>query len=683
MAIAHRAYRLLARLLCLPLLAWLWWRGRKEPAYRLRLNERLGFIEINPAALGGVWVHAASVGEAQAVRPLIDALLRQLPAQQLTLSCQTPTGAATLQTHWGNRLRVVYAPLDTPGACARFLDRLQPRLLVLVERELWPEMLAQCRAQAIPVALVNARLSARSAQGYQRWASLMQPVWQQLACVAAADEESAQRFQTLGVPAERIAVTGNLKFDDPSLAAPAELPSNWPDLQGRTVVVAGSTHAPEEAELLAAWPDFQRRHPAALLVLVPRHPQRFDAVADLLTQQGLSFVRRSTGQQPPANTQVLLGDTMGELLAWYRCAQVCFIGGSLAPIGGHNALEALGSGKPVLFGPHTEHFATLYADVLRLGAGQQVSDSRALFGAAHEWLQQPEHMQQMARAATGFFAANQGACQRTMQALQPWLAPGALAQAAGVQSKTTVDHDIWFDPDCFESIDVASFAPEHWGAQVQALQTGSGRGQVHKIAHAGGVYVLRHYHRGGLMARLSRDAFWRVRPHQSRAMREFSLLRQLRAWQLPVPRAAAAHQHRSGWVYRADIVVEWIDGTRNMAQLLAQRPLQPVEYQTLGRAIRQLHEHGVFHSDLNCHNLLLDGAGEAWIVDFDKCGFRTAGLWQQGNLDRLLRSLRKEARKNPVFHWNEADWAHLMAGYRAPLAPVPVASAGSTASGRA
>ncbi|MDO9149190.1 MAG: 3-deoxy-D-manno-octulosonic acid kinase [Hydrogenophaga sp.] len=681
MAIAHRAYRLLARLLCLPLLAWLWWRGRKEPAYRLRLKERLGFIDVVPASLGGVWVHAASVGEAQAVRPLVNALLRQLPAHQLTISCQTPTGAATLQAHWGNRLRVVYAPLDTPGACVRFLARLQPRLLVLVERELWPEMLAQCRAQAIPVALVNARLSARSARGYQRWVSLMQPVWQQLACVAAADDESAQRFQALGVPADRTVVTGNLKFDDPSLATSSVPPGNWPDLQGRTVVVAGSTHAPEEAELLAAWPDFQRRHPAALLVLVPRHPQRFEAVADLLTQQGLSFVRRSTAQQPQAHTQVLLGDTMGELLTWYRCAQVCFIGGSLAPIGGHNALEALGLGKPVLFGPHTEHFATLYVDVLRLGAGRQVSDARALFDAAHEWLQQPERMQQMAHAATGFFAANQGACQRTVQALRPWIAPGALAQAAGVQSMTLEDHDIWFDPDCFASMNVASFAPEHWGAQVQALQTGSGRGQVHKITHAGGVYVLRHYHRGGLMARLSRDAFWRVSPHQSRAMREFSLLRQMRAWQLPVPRAAAAHQHRNGWVYRADIVVEWIEDTRNVAQLLTQRALQATEYETLGRTIRQLHEREVFHSDLNCHNLLLNGAGKAWIVDFDKCGFRPAGPWQQSNLDRLLRSLRKEARKNPVFHWNEGDWAHLMTGYNAPLAPAPEATAEPMVSG--
>jgi 3-deoxy-D-manno-octulosonic-acid transferase len=320
MSIAHRGYRLLARLLCLPLLGWLWWRGRQEPAYRVGLTERLGFIDVRPEGLGGVWLHAASVGEAQAARPLIAALLDQVPAHQLTISCQTPTGAATLRDHWGTRLRVLHAPLDTPGACGRFLNRLQPRLLVLMERELWPEWLAQCRAEAIPVVLVNARLSASSARRYERWPSLMRPVWRQLQRVAAADEDSAQRFRDLGVPAERVLVTGNLKFDDPALASPAPLPERWPGLQGRTVVVAGSTHAPEEAELLAAWPAFQRRHPEALLVLVPRHPQRFDSVAEQIRRQGLRCVRRSSAQTLQADTEVLLGDTMGELTAWYRSA---------------------------------------------------------------------------------------------------------------------------------------------------------------------------------------------------------------------------------------------------------------------------------------------------------------------------------------------------------------------------
>lgn len=664
MPIAHRAYRLLARLLCLPLLGWLWWRGRREPGYRTGLSQRLGFIDVHPAGLGGVWLHAASVGEAQAARPLIAALLQQIPAYQLTLSCQTPTGAATLREHWGTQLRVVHAPLDTPGACRRFLSRLQPRLLVLVERELWPELLAQCRAQAIPVALVNARLSERSVRGYQRWPTLMRPVWNQLVQVAAADEDSARRFQTLGVPAERIVVTGNLKFDDPALSTPAAQPADWPDLQGRTVVVAGSTHAPEEAELLTTWPAFQRRHPTALLVLVPRHPQRFDAVAELLTQRGLPFIRRSTAQALGPHTQVLLGDTMGELIAWYRSAQVCFIGGSLAPIGGHNALEALGSGKPVLFGPHTAHFAALYADVQRMGAGQPVANAEALFDTASNWLAQPERLQQMADAAARFCASNQGACPRTAQALHAWLPPES---ASDVRSATRDAHDIWFDPDCFDTLEARAFTPAHW-AGGHALQTGSGRGQVHRIEHAGRQFLLRHYHRGGLMARLSRDAFWGTTPHNSRAMREFTLLRQLRAWELPVPRPTAAHQHRSGLFYRADIVVEWIPGTRNVVQLLTQRALLPQEYEALGRAIRRLHEREVFHADLNSHNLLLDASGQAWVVDFDKCGFRPAGRWQQGNLERLLRSFRKEAGKNAVFHWQEADWAHLLAGYSSPSA---------------
>lgn len=663
MTLAHRAYRALARALCLPLLAWLWWRGRKEPGYRERWGERLGYIDVHPAGLGGVWLHAASVGEAQAVRPLIESLLQQLPAQQLTLSCQTPTGAATLRSHWGDRLRVVYAPIDTAGATARIFERLQPRLLVLVERELWPEWLAQCRARAVPVLLVNARLSERSVRNMGRWPSLMRPVWRQLAHVCAADHDSAQRFRALGVPAERIGVTGNLKFDAPDHLAAGPLPEGWPDLSGRTVVVAGSTHAPEEAELLAAWPAFATRHPGALLVLVPRHPQRFEAVAELLKQQGLSFVRRSTRQPPQPHTQVLLGDTMGELPAWYRSAQVCFIGGSLAPIGGHNALEATALGKPVLFGPNTQHFAALYDDLARVGAGERVGSAQDVLTNAGAWLQQPDRVQQMADAARRFCSDNAGACQRTLQAMQPWLPPAASDLAAGVQVHARANHEVWFDPGCFESLDERGFTPSSWGGPMQAVPTGSGRGQVHRFDHGGRSYVLRHYHRGGLMARFSRDAFWREATHRSRAMREFGLLRQMRAWRLPVPRAAAAHQQRGVFTYRADIVVEWIPGTHNVAQLLAQRALQPHEYRALGLAIRHLHDREVFHADLNCHNLLLDAAGRAWVVDFDKCGFRPRGAWQQANLERLRRSLRKEAGKLAGFHWREDDWAHLMAGY--------------------
>ncbi|WP_337179219.1 3-deoxy-D-manno-octulosonic acid transferase, partial [Hydrogenophaga borbori] len=284
-----RAYRGLSRALAPWLLGWLWWRGRREPGYRDRLGERLGHLPIDPGRFGGLWLHAASVGEVQAARPLIEALLRDWPAHALTVTTQTPTGAAALRAAWGDRIAHRFAPLDTPGAVRRFLDRLQPQALVLVERELWPQWLFECAERALPVLLANARLSEASARSYSRWPGLMRHAWPRLD-VAAADGASAERLRALGVPPQRLALTGNLKFD---AAPPAQAQALPPELRSRRLVVAGSTHEGDEAAWLDAWRGLRERHPDALLVLVPRHPQRFDAVAAELRRRGLAFARRS------------------------------------------------------------------------------------------------------------------------------------------------------------------------------------------------------------------------------------------------------------------------------------------------------------------------------------------------------------------------------------------------------
>ena len=393
-SLAHRGYRLLMRGLTLPVLGWLWLRGHKDAGYRERLGERLGFIDPAPGSAGGLWIHAASVGEVQAARPLIAALRAQWPDHAITVSTQSPTGARTLRAHWGEAIQHVFAPIDTPGAAARFLDRLQPSLLVLIEREIWPEWLWQCRQRMIPVALVNARLSADSAASYQRWRALMRPVWSQLAVVGAADAPSEQHYRALGVPRERMRLTGNLKFDQHTTPEGME---RLPWLAQRAVVVAGSTHEGEENALLAAWPELARQIPRALLILVPRHPERFDAVAQQLTESGLRFVRRSRSETPDDQTQVLLADTMGELTLWYLHASVCFIGGSLVPIGGHNALEAMDCGKPVLFGPHTRHFEALYQDVEACGAGERVDSARLLLHTATQWMKDKALLQRSVR----------------------------------------------------------------------------------------------------------------------------------------------------------------------------------------------------------------------------------------------------------------------------------------------
>ncbi|TNF52938.1 MAG: 3-deoxy-D-manno-octulosonic acid kinase [Burkholderiales bacterium] len=659
---AQRAYRLLLRLLALPLLLWLWWRGRNEPAYRGRLGERLGFIDPEPASTDGILIQAASVGEVQAVRPLIEALQGRWPLHAVTVSTQTPTGAATLQSHWGQRVQHLFAPLDTPGACARFLDRLQPRLLVLVERELWPELLLQCRARAIPVVLVNARLSERSARGYRRWRALMQPVWSQLTVVGAADVPSLDRLRALGVPNERLVHTGNLKFDVPDPTSHTSMPA-WTD--AGPVVVAGSTHEAEEVQLLDAWPRFAARQPSAVLVLVPRHPQRFEAVSNMLAQRGIAHARRSRGEQPDAQRRVLLGDTMGELTHWYRQATVCFIGGSLQSIGGHNALEAMAEGKPVLFGPHTRNFETLYQQVLEVDAGQMVSSGAELFEVIEDWLQHPEDIQSRGERALRFVQAQRGASARTLSAWDRLLPADLLTTPpAPVNRFQTGGQTIWFASHRLPSVEPHDFDPEQ--AQAQAIATGSGRGQVMKVRLHGVHAVLRHYRRGGLMARLSPDRYWGWRIPGSRAMVEYSLLRWMAARGLPVPTPLAARRIGQGPRYQADMLVEWVPGTRNLAQVLDVREVSSAEWSALGRAIRVLHDHQIFHSDLNCHNLLLDDNGEVTVIDFDKCQRRPGQDWKAANLERLLRSLRKESGRRPGFHWRDEAWPGLIQAYSSP-----------------
>ena len=655
--LAQRGYRLLLRGLTLPMLAWLWWRGRKDPGYRLGLAQRLGFIEPAPASLGGLLIHAASVGEVQAARPLIEALRQEWPDHTITVSTQSPTGARQLRSHWGGAVQHVFFPIDTPGATARFLDRLQPQLVVLIERELWPELLLQCRQRAIPVALVNARLSQASARSYQRWQALMRPVWAQLALVATADAPTTERLRALGVPADRLLETGNLKFDQPLAQAGSQA---LPWLDGRPVVVAGSTHEGEEDALLAAWPAFAARHPGCVLILVPRHPERFDAVARLIDQTGLPYARRSRQETLAPETGVYLADTMGELGLWYAHANVCFIGGSLAAIGGHNALEALACGKPVLFGPRTQHFQSLYQEIEAHGIGERVASALELLETAGRWLDEPARLADKGEQARHFVERQQGSSQRSLQALKPlWqpTQPGLLTQ---VLQQSLTNQTLWHDPAMLTQCSPSLFEPEK---DATALATGSGRGQAHRLQLEGQEVVLRHYRRGGMMARFSPDRYWRSRAPDSRAMGEYALLRRMRAWGLPVPAPVAARQLLSGWWYTADILVAMIPGTQNVAQRLSQAPLGDDEWRALGRAIRQLHDRQVFHSDLNCHNLLLDESRQAWIVDFDKCEVRTGETWKEQNLARLLRSLRKEHTQREIFCWEENNWKLLTTSY--------------------
>ena len=665
----RRAYSLLAYCAVAPVLAYLWWRGRKDPGYRLRWRERLGLQGLPLQQQGGVVLHCASVGEVIAARPLIEQLLAEPGWSPLLLTCSTPTGSRMIAQQYGDRVVHRYFPLDLSGATFRFLRAAQPRLVLLLERELWPNFLHRAQQLDIPVVLVNARLSLRSAAGYTRWRGLMAPALATLRLVCAEDAATAGRFRALGIAAERIQITGNIKSDirvDPVLRA--KIAALRLTLAQRPVLTAGSTHGGEDEALIDAFKAHLETCPTTLLILVPRHPERFAVVGQLLARSGLRFARHSLGQQPGADTQVLLGDTLGDLMLWYGVANACFVGGSLIARGGHNPLEVLCLDKPLMAGPHTANFEFMYSALQNADGILLAADASAVFAHFERLSRDPDAARALAARGFAFYQRMAGATTRTMALLRERVPPLHPAPKITAPSVVRQGRDlVWFDAQCFATGGSQLFDPAWWSAQGTTASTGAGRGTIHWVADTQRSYLLRHYYRGGLMAKISRDLFLTQAIERTRAIREYSLLTHLRARGLPVPRACAARVSRYGLCYRADILVERIPDASDVAELLHnQRALAIDAWQALGRAVRQLHEHQVYHADLNCHNLMLDIHGRAWIVDFDKCEFRAGEAWKQKNLDRLLRSLRKELRLDLAFCWHDGDWQTFLAGYTGP-----------------
>ncbi|VFT35954.1 3-deoxy-D-manno-octulosonic-acid transferase [Pseudomonas aeruginosa] len=411
----------------LPLVALrLWWRARQAPAYAKRIGERfsLSLPEVPP---GGIWVHAVSVGESIAAAPMVRALLERHPQLPVTVTCMTPTGSERIRALFGEQVRHCYLPYDLPWAAARFLDRVRPRLAVIMETELWPNHIHACAVRGIPVALANARLSERSARGYARFAGLTRPMLAELSWVAVQTEAEAERFRRLGARPECVSVTGSIKFDlriDPQLPlAAAALREEW-DATARPLWIAASTHAGEDEIVLAAHRRLLETRPDALLILVPRHPERFAGVHELCRREGFATVRRSGGEPVARATQVLLGDTMGELLFLYALADIAFVGGSLVPNGGHNLLEPAALGKPVFAGPHLFNFLDIAAQLRDAGALLEVTDAGELCdGLARLWAQ-PEVATAMATAGEKVLRNNQGALERLLAGLARLLGRG-------------------------------------------------------------------------------------------------------------------------------------------------------------------------------------------------------------------------------------------------------------------
>ena len=433
----HCLYSFLFRIALPFVICRLWWHGQKNPRAFVHWQERLGYVA--KARQPVIWVHAVSVGETIAAAPLVKELLRRNPEVPVLMTAMTATGSARARALFGDKVLYAFSPYDTPGAVRRFVDRVKPRALVLMETELWPNMISLSDRRNVPVFLINARLSERSARGYERVASLVKPLLRRICWIAAQAEEDASRFLRIGATPSSVSVTGSIKFD---VEISDEIRSQASALRqklgvDRPIWIAASTHEGEDRQILEAHQAVLARHPRARLMIIPRHPERFSAVATLIASMGLTVKRRSMdtggssstdGADPGAESgptagsedrdwEVYLGDTMGELLMLYGVADLAFVGGSLIERGGHNPLEPAAWGLPVLSGPHIFNFETIYH---QLAEGQGVFITPSAGVLAERVIQLLDDSDAATRAggnALEVVSANRGALEKVVDGI--------------------------------------------------------------------------------------------------------------------------------------------------------------------------------------------------------------------------------------------------------------------------
>ena len=399
------------------------WRGFRQGEYFLRWNERYARYRDLPGE-PTVWIHAVSVGEVNAAAPVVDALLRTRPELRLLVTTITPTGSARVRALWQSRVEHVYLPYDLSGAVRRFLAHFRPRLALIVETELWPNLLFCLRDHGIPAYLVNARLSERSLRGYRALAPLVRRALRTFRGIAAQSDADGARFVRLGADPARIQVLGNLKFDVPLDAAVDTLAATFRDATGgRPAWIAASTHIEEESEVVAVHRRLRALWPGLLLLWAPRHPERFNAVAQQAVDAGWRVATRRYTRWPDDGDAVFVIDTLGELPQFYACADVAFVGGSLQPIGGHNLLEPAAVGTPIVTGPHLHNFSDIARQLDAAGALRICGDASAVGDALQSLLDDPALRAGMARAGARLVQEGRGALQRTLQLIDGNLPP--------------------------------------------------------------------------------------------------------------------------------------------------------------------------------------------------------------------------------------------------------------------
>jgi 3-deoxy-D-manno-octulosonic-acid transferase len=415
-------YNVLTYVLFLPYIGYWLVRGITNRSYLQRIGERIGIGY--PRLERSIWIHAVSVGEVVAAVPLIRALAKRYPGRPLLVTTVTPTGAARVASIFGDDVHHTYIPFEAPTVVNRFFSATNPEIALVLETEIWPNLYRGCGVRGIPLVLVSARISPKSVRSYRRLLPLFRETLSHGIIIAAQSEADAKRFLSLGAAPERTRVTGNIKFD---VELPPDLSDRGHELHAelfgeRPVWIAASTHEGEEEIVVEAQRMLLETHPDLLLVLVPRHPQRFAAVREMVVKQGMSVVSRTDGEPCSADTQVFLGDTMGELTLFYAASDVAFVAGSLVPIGGHNLLEPAALGLPLLSGPYIFNAQEIADMFVTRGACKLVRDAAELAAAVDGLLSDPETASRLGAAGREILERNRGSLARLMAMIEPLVA---------------------------------------------------------------------------------------------------------------------------------------------------------------------------------------------------------------------------------------------------------------------
>jgi len=413
---ARVIYSSLLYLLTPVYLLYLYWRGRRAPAYRDRIAERFGFYDIEIEA-NPIWIHAVSVGEAQAALPLIQKLKEQFPDHPILVTTTTPTGSTRIKETLGDEVHHVYVPYDVPYAVGRFIEKMKPSVAILMETEIWPNIIYACNEAEIPVVLANARMSKRSAKGYRKLGKFMRDVMSHIDLIAAQSQSDGARLISLGARTDAVHITGSVKFD---MHLPASIKEQGEVLRrdwgvDRSIWIAASTRQGEDEQILDAFAQVCHARPEVLLVLVPRHPERFDSVAALCEKRGFTIQRRSAHQPCSRDIDIYFGDTMGDLTLMYAASDVAFVGGSLVQTGGQNPIEAAALGLPVIMGSSLYNFSEVTRMLRECEALEVINDSEELAATVLGYFDDPALRTQRAENAYAVVQRNRGAMERLLK----------------------------------------------------------------------------------------------------------------------------------------------------------------------------------------------------------------------------------------------------------------------------